>query len=106
MARTRRVVTLRPSTTPERPRSGSVIYPGFSADLGLIEAATQIFEGSVILVPTTYHFEPESEYARWREEYDQYRCWKATVVYEQISENHPHIVPYDCTYKCFVRLHP
>jgi hypothetical protein len=73
-----------------------VTYPGFNVDLDTV-GATQIDEDSVLLVPAGYNFEPESEFARWQEGYDQHRCWKTTVVYEQIGENHPRVVPYDST---------
>jgi len=96
MARTRfGIVRLQPSTTTRRPEPGPTKYPGFSGGLGLIEA-TQIDKDSVILVPESYCLEPDdSEDAIWRGDYEANRCWKATVVYEQIGENHPHIVPYD-----------
>jgi hypothetical protein len=67
--------------------------PGFGADLGLIEA-TQVDENSVILVPNVYMDDPDdSMEASWRDEYNATQCWKTTVIYEQIGENHPHVVP-------------
>jgi hypothetical protein len=81
-----------------RPEPGPTKYPGFSAGLGLIEA-TQIDEDSVILIPESYCGKPDdSEDTSWRDDYETNRCWKTTVVYEQIGEKHPHIVPYDSVF--------
>ncbi|KAF2790992.1 hypothetical protein K505DRAFT_419452 [Melanomma pulvis-pyrius CBS 109.77] len=94
MARTRLLVRLKPSTTNERPEPISSRQPGFDADLDLIEA-TQIDEDSVILVPDVYIDEPDDSLeAIWRDEYSASRCWKTTAIYEQIGENHPHVVSF------------
>jgi len=93
MARTRLLVRLKPSTTSERSEPISSRQPGFSADLDLIEA-TQVDEDSIMIAPDIYFDEPDdSMEASWRDEYDASRCWKTTAIYEQIGENHPHLVP-------------
>jgi len=93
MARTVRQVGLKPSASDERPTPIPLSSPGFRADLGLIEA-TQVDDTSVILVPAEYIWDPnDSLDASWRGEEGAGRCWKTTVIYEQIGETHPHLVP-------------
>jgi hypothetical protein len=93
MARTVRRIQLNPSATDERPAPIPLTLPGFSAGLGLIEA-TQLDENSVILVPDEYIHDPDDSFdASWRDEQGVGRCWKTTVIYEQINETHPHLVP-------------
>lgn len=79
-------------TEPQEPEPTR--FPGFSAELGLIYAS-DIDEDSVMIYPDSYCHEPDdSEDANWRDTYEACRCWKTTVVYEQIGEDHPHIVRY------------
>lgn len=92
MARTARRVTLKPSREDERPDPIPLRSPGFSADLGLVEA-TQLDHDSVILLPEEYIHDPDdAPDADWRYGSNAGRCWKTTLVYEQIGQNHPHIV--------------
>jgi hypothetical protein len=84
---------LQPSATGQRPGPNFVKLPGFHAPVGQIWA-TQLDENSVILVPEMYIENPDdSVEARWRDERGSWDCWKTTVIYEQISETHPHLVP-------------
>ncbi|KAH7359639.1 hypothetical protein BKA66DRAFT_574110 [Pyrenochaeta sp. MPI-SDFR-AT-0127] len=90
MARTVKRVTLEPSRTDERPTRVPSTTPRFFADLGLIYAE-QLDDDAVILAPANYDEEFD---VRWREESNGGRCWKATVIYEQLDQHHPHIVPF------------
>ncbi|KAH7079568.1 kinase-like domain-containing protein [Paraphoma chrysanthemicola] len=95
MARTVNRILLNPSRTDKRPLPIPGTVPGYSADLGLI-GASQIDEDSVILLPQEYiHDRDDSLDDSWRGKQGAGRCWQTTVIYEeQISENHPHLVPY------------
>jgi hypothetical protein len=99
MARTVNRIWLNPATTGRRPPPIPGTVPGYSADLGLIEAS-QLDEDSVILLPQEYiHDRDDSLDASWRGEQGAGRCWQTTVIYEeQISETHPHLVPQVMTY--------
>jgi hypothetical protein len=94
MARTFRGVVLQPARTDERPARIHSTAPGFFADLGAIYAE-QLDDESIILVPEGCYLHDSDEAAefRWRESGNGPRCWKATVIYEQLGQSHPHIVP-------------
>jgi hypothetical protein len=93
MARTCNLPQLSPSATDERPTPIPWNVPGFRADLGLIYAI-QLDENSVILVPEKLLDNIDDPLDdSWRDEHGAGRCWKTTVIYEQISETHPHLVP-------------
>ena len=94
MARTFNGVTLQPSATDERPEPIPLLLPGFGADLGLVEA-TQLDVDSIILLLASYVHDPDdSLQATWRDDLAANRCWKATLIYEQIGQNHPHLISY------------
>jgi hypothetical protein len=94
MARWAREITIRQSGE----RSKPIQWKGFAADLEGIRAI-QLDEDSVMLASEAYYLKvDDSLEASWRDdtfrdEHDAQRCWKTTVVYEQIGENHPHVVP-------------
>ena len=93
MARTVSRIELKPSATNKRPAPIPLTLPDFCADIGRI-VAIQLDETSVILVPDEYtHDFDDSVDARWRDEQGAGQCWKTTMIYEQINETHPHLVP-------------
>lgn len=93
MARTRLLVTLQPSRTDQRPDPVPLHQPGFNTNIGCV-IVTQLDADSVIFVPEAYNEEPDdSPEAKWRDEYSASQCWKTTAIYEQIGEDHPHVVP-------------
>ena len=92
MARTRLLVTLHPSRTDQRPGPIPLRQPGFNTTIGDV-IVTQLDADSVILMPEAYNEEPDdSSEAKWRDEHSASQCWKTTAIYEQIGEDHPHLV--------------
>lgn len=87
------MVHLKPSASGERPTPIPLTSGGFSADIGLV-IATHLDDVSVILLPGEYIHDPvDYPDAQWREYGSAGWCWRTTVIYEQIGENHPHLVP-------------
>jgi hypothetical protein len=75
----------------ERPKP--IHWTGLYAQVEEIQAV-QLDDNSILLAPLAYLDDPDDSLeADWRNEYDATRCWKTTVIYEQIDENHPHLVP-------------
>ena len=95
MARVRNIVQLRLSLPSKRPKIGHL--GGFKVDIdggdqGEIQAK-EVDEDSVIIAPVAYYDEEEdSLHASSWQEYAAKRCWKTSAVYEQIHEDHLHVI--------------